>query len=215
MIKIEMKGFDEVQRSLRRLPKELHEKAIRPAINKTAEKARAEINRAISQEYAVKASEVRQAVDLRRSSGTNLQAVIDVFGSKSRRGRSANLIHFLAAIQAAGRAIKARGAKASKRELADLNKQLGFLIKRGGGLKKIEGAFVGNKGRTIFQRNPGAQMNSRPGNLTKHSQAITPLQVIGFSQMFNSRKINSRVLDKVRTELPIEIDRAIKMVLSK
>ena len=102
MIKIEVKGIDAVRKRLQSLPKELQDKAIRPAINKTAEKARAEINRAIPEVYAVKAAEVRQAVDLRRASSGNLKAVIEVFGSKSKRGRSANLIHFLAAVQAAG-----------------------------------------------------------------------------------------------------------------
>lgn len=203
MIKIEVKGIDAVRKRLQSLPKELQDKAIRPAINKTAEKARAEINRAIPEVYAVKAAEVRQAVDLRRASSGNLKAVIEVFGSKSKRGRSANLIHFLAAVQAAGRAVKARGAKATKRDLAALEQQIGFLIKRAGGLKKIDGAFVGNKGRTIFRRVGNSRL------------PIEPLQVIGFSQMFSSRKINRRVMDKVRAELPVELDRAIKMVLGR
>lgn len=203
MIKIEIKGMKEVQANLARIPRELQAKVMQPAINKVADKARAEIARAIPEEYAVKATEVRQAVSLRRAQGGNLQAVIDVFGSKSRRGRSANLVHFLAAVQAAGQAFKARGAKASKRDLAALDQQLGFLIKKSGGIKKIEGAFIGNKGRTIFRRTGKGRL------------PIEPVQVIGFSQMFNSRKINRRVMDKIRAELPVEIDRALKMVLAR
>ena len=203
MIKIDIKGLKEVRDRLARLPREIEAKVIPPALNKVAEKARAEINRAIPEVYAVKAAEVRQAVNLRRARTGNLEAMIEVFGSKSRRGRSANLIHFLAAVQAAGQAMKARGGKAKKGELAALGKQLGFLIKRSGGLKKLEGAFVGNKGRTIFRRTGKARL------------PIEPLQVIGFSQMFNSRKINRRVMDKIRADLPVEIDRAIKMVLAR
>lgn len=203
MIKIEIKGMKEVQANLARIPREMQAKVMQPAINKVADKARAEIARAIPEEYAVKASEVRQSVSLRRAQGGNLQAVIDVFGSKSRRGRSANLVRFLAAVQAAGQAFKARGAKASKRDLAALDQQLGFLIKKSGGIKKIEGAFIGNKGRTIFRRTGKGRL------------PIEPVQVIGFSQMFNSRKINRRVMDKIRAELPVEIDRALKMVLAR
>ena len=95
-LKVDIRGIAEVQRRIGRLPGELQGKAMSAAINKTAQKARAEINRAITQEYAVKADEVRNAISLRSASGSNLQAVIDIFGSKSRRGRSANMIRFLA-----------------------------------------------------------------------------------------------------------------------
>ena len=213
-IKVEVRGI-EVKKKLAGLSREMQEKVLQPAINKSADKAKAEINRLIPQEFAVKSSEVRNSVDIRKARAGNLQAVIEIFGSAKKRGRSLNLIHFLAAVQAAGQAIKVRGGKGNKRELAALQAQLGFLIKKGGGLKKIEGAFIGNKGRTIFERDTGKQMISRPGKLTKHSQAIKPLQVIGFSQMFNSRRVSSRVIDKINKEMPVEIDRALKMLLAR
>lgn len=191
-----------MQRKLAGIQRDMRAKVIQPAINKVADKAIAEINRAIPQEYNVKHSEVRNAITLRRAHSGNLQAVIEVFGSTRKRGRSMNLIHFLAAVQAAGRAVKVRGAKGKKADLAALNGQLGFLIKKGGGLKKIEGAFVGNKGRTIFAREGRARL------------PIKPLQVIGFSQMFKSRKIESRVTEKIGADLPIEIDRALARLLA-
>ena len=203
MLTVKFEGFEEVKRTLERLPNELRDKAIRPAINKVAEKARAEINRAIPQEFAVKASEVRNAVEIRKARGDKLEAVISIFGSSSKRGRSMNMIHFLAAVQAAGQAFKVRGKKLKKSDMAALQQQLGFLIKKGGGIKKIEGAFLGNKGRTIFMREGKARL------------PIKPLQVIGFSQMFNSKRISSRVMQKINDDLPVEVDRAIKMLISK
>lgn len=203
MIKIEVKGLADVQRKLEGIRRDMHAKVLQPAINKVADKARAEINRAIPQEYNVKASEVRNAVTMRRAQSGRLEAVIEVFGSARKRGRSMNMIHFLNTIYAAGQQIKARGAKGKKSELAALEKQLGFLIKKGGGFKKIEGAFVGNKGRTIFRRTGKARL------------PIEPLQVIGFSQMFASRKISQRVMDKISSEMPIEIDRALARLLAK
>lgn len=193
MIKIEVKGLHEVQAKLARLQSDIKPKVLQPAINKVADKARAEINRAIPQEYSVKASEVRNAINLRRAYSGRLEAVIEIFGSSRKKGRSMNMIHFLAAV----RGLAVRGAKANKKERAAIEQQLGFLIKRGGGLKKIEGAFIGNKGRTIFMRKGKARL------------PIEPMQVIGFSQMFASRKISRRILDKIRTEFPIEIDRAL------
>lgn len=202
-LKIEVRGMEEVQRRLRNLSREMQDKVLQPAINKTAEKARAEINRAIPEEFNVKASEVRQAIEIRKAGGGRLEAVVSVFGSRSKRGRSMNMIHFLAAVQAAGRAIKTRGAKGKRAELAALQRQLGFLIKKGGGLKKIEGAFIGNKGRTIFMREGKGRL------------PIKPAQVVGFSQMFNSKRINERVMRKFDQDLQAEVDRAIKMLLEK
>jgi hypothetical protein len=185
------------------LRRDLRPKVIQPALNKVAAKVKAELARAIPEEYNVKAGEVRSAVDIRTARSGNLEAVISIFGSGSKRGRSMNMIRFLAAFQAAGQAIKLRGAKGKKSELAALQKQLGFLIKKGGGLKKIEGAFVGNKGRTIFMREGKGRL------------PIKPVQVIGFAQMFKSRKIERRILDKIAADLPVEIDRALQMVLAR
>ena len=202
MIKIEVAGIKEVQAKLAGIRRDMQPKVLQPAINKVADKAKAEINRAIPEEYNVKASEVRNAVTLRRAQSGRLEAVIEVFGSARKRGRSLNLIHFLQTVVQAGQQIKLRGAKGKKSELAALQQQLGFLIKRGGGLKKIEGAFVGNKGRTIFRRVGQARL------------PIEPLQVIGFSQMFKSRKIERRIMDKIYAEFPVEVDRAIKRLLA-
>ena len=198
MIKIEVKGIKEVQAKLAGMRRDMQAKVLQPAINKVADKAKAEINRAIPQEYAVKAGEVRNAISLRSAQAGRLEAVIDIFGSARKRGRSLNLIHFLAAV----RGLAVRGAKASKRDRAALDQQLGFVIKKAGGLKKIDGAFIGNKGRTIFKRTGKARL------------PIKPVQVIGFSQMFNSRKINRRVMDKIAAEFPVEIDRALKRLMA-
>lgn len=200
-ISVEVRNMDKVQDALNTIQKGLREKAIGPALNRTAEKARAELARAIPEEYAVRAAEVRNAVSLRKARSGNLEATITVFGSTSRRGRSMNLIHFLAAVQQAGKAMKTRGAKASKADLSALNRQLGFLIKRGGGLRKIDGAFVGNQGRTIFRRTGKARL------------PIEPLQVIGFSQMFSSRKISTRIMTKIDADLLIEINRSIARLM--
>jgi hypothetical protein len=203
MLTIKLEGID-LMRKLDVLPESLQGPAMQAAINKTADKAQAEVNRAIRDEYAVNASEVRNAITMRKARKGDLQAVIRVFGSANKRGRSLNMIHFLAAMQAAGLAVKTRGAVGVKRkDISALGKQLGFLIKKGGGLKKIQGAFVGNKGRTVFMREGKGRL------------PIKPVQVIGFSQMFSSRKISDRVMAKIRADLPVEVDRAIKAQLAR
>lgn len=209
MIKIELKGIDGVQRKLDAIREGLRGQAMQMAINKTAQKAQAEITRAIRDEYQVKADEVRNAISLRRASRGQLEAVIQVFGSKSKRGRSMNLIHFVektVTLAAARKRMKAgEGGIQVLRSGGQVRKALEvrFGIKKGGGLKTIKGAFIANKGRTVFVRTGNARL------------PIEPLQVIGFSQMFSSHKIRDRVMAKIREDLPVEVDRAIKAILAR
>ena len=205
-MKIDIRGFDAVQRELARIKTEIGRgKATAAAINKVAEKAQVEVRRAVTEQYQISASDVRASLNLRRASSKayGVEAVIDVFGSPSKKGRSLNMIRFLAAVQAAGRAIKVRGAKGNKKQLAALQQQLGFAIKRGGGMKTIPGAFVGNHGRTIFQR------------VGKGRLPIKAVQVIGVSQMFSGRSIHDRVMAKIGADLQVEIQRAVEMILAR
>lgn len=203
MISVRLQGIAEVQARLSTLSSGMQAKVIGPAINKVAEKARAEIARAIPETYAVKPAEVRSSIRLSKARSGSLQATIEIFGSARKVGRSLNLIHFLAAAQIAGKAVKVRGARANKKQLAALQNQLGFLIKRGGGLKTIPGAFVGNKGRTIFIRTGKARL------------PIEPVQVIGFSQMFASNRIRDRILAKIKADLVIEVDRSLSRLMAQ
>lgn len=205
-IKVDIRGMDKVQAELRRIADEFKRgQAIGAALNKTAQMAKAEVNRTITERYAIKADEVRNSVYVRsaRAKTDQLEAVISIFGSAKKRGRSLNVVHFLAAVQAAGKAVKTRRSKAKKAALAALGAQLGFKFLKSGGMKQIAGAFVGNKGRTIFQR-------TGPGRLP-----IEPVQVIGVSQMFSSRAIRARVMAKIEADLPVQVHRAVEMILAR
>ena len=207
-IGVSITGIDSVQRELKRIGDEFARgKAISAALNKVAEKAQVEIRRAVTERYAISADQVRGSLSLRRATtkrGLNsIEAQIDIFGSPTKKGRSMNMIRFLAAVQAAGKAMKTRGSKGTKKQLADLEQQIGFAIKRGGGLKTIPGAFIGHKGRTIFMRDGKARL------------PIHPVQVIGVSQMFSGRAIRERVMAKIDGDLLVEIQRAVEMILAK
>lgn len=205
-LKVDIRGMDKVQAELRRIQDEFKRgQAVGAALNKTAQMARAEVNRAIVQRYAIKADQVRNSVYLRgaRAKSNQLEAVIEIFGSPTKKGRSMNVARFLAAVQAAGRARKTRGSKANKKALAALGAQLGFQFLKGGGLKQISGAFIGNKGRTVFRR-------VGPGRTP-----IEPVQMIGVSQMFNERGIRARVMAKIEADLPVQVRRAVEMILAR
>mgnify|MGYP000370142490 CR=1 FL=1 len=205
-INISIAGIDGVKRELQRIKSEIGQgRAMSAAINKVAEKAQVEIRRAVTAEYQISAELVRGSLALRRATNKrgSIEAAIDVFGSPTKRGRSMNMVRFLAAVQAAGRAIKTRGSTAKKKQLAALERQIGFAVKRGGGIKTIPGAFVGNKGRTIFMRTGSARL------------PIKAVQVVGVSQMFSSRKIRMRVMDKIEADLQVEVRRAVEMILAR
>ena len=205
-IKVDIRGLDAVQAELKRISSELKRgQAIGAALNRTAERARTEVNRAITERYAISTAEVRNSVYLRsaRAGQGNLEAVINIFGSPTRKGRSVNVVRFLAAVQAAGKAFKARGAKTNQRALKALGQQLGFQFLKAGGLKTIAGAFLANKGRTVFRRTGKGRL------------PIEPVQMIGVAQMFGQREICARVMAKIDADLPVQIRRAVDMILAR
>lgn len=204
---VDVRELVDLQRRLGALSGELRERALAAALNKTAAKGKTEVDRAIRAEYVIAADRVRNAVYVRPASAArgNFEAVIDIFGSAKRKGRSLNVIHFMERKISLAQARK----RARKKELFVVGKGgallpiLRFTFKRGGGQKTIEGAFVGNKGRTVFRR------------IGKARLPIEPVQVIDVPQMFRSKKVSSRVLERINRELPIELDRAAKAALAR
>ena len=206
-INVSLAGIDAVQKKLASLSAAQASGAISMAINKTTAKAKTEINRAITQRYQIARAEVANSVAINAASKSKPRATITLFGSAKKRGRSLNLIHFTER--------KVTLAQGRKRAKDGTQNQLRFNIVRGQGGKMIPGSFVGNKGRTIFERIEGKYMGNRinvKGN-SKHAQAIAPVQVVGIGQMFNFRSIHTRVLAKINKDLATEMDRAIAQKL--
>lgn len=201
-IGVDVRGLADIKRELARLSGSEKDTALAVAINKTADKGKAELNRAILERYAIRAEEVRNSVDIRRASRKqrDIEAAINIFGSARRRGRSLNMIHFLSVI---ARGLKTRGSKAKKADIGALAGQLGFTITKSGGIKQVPGAFIGNKGRTVFRRTGNSRM------------PIEPVQVIGVAQMFRYRPLNDRVMARIEQEFGAELRRAVEMVIAK
>ena len=192
-IKLEIKGLKSLEYALRTTAKEL-ERAEVMAINKTATKARTEMKRAISSEFTILQKAVNKKLKVTKARRGHAVAVLEPIAG--RRGYSMNLIHFLEkrpGIRERKRRIKAEGNRP----------QLRFHIKRGGGAKIIKGAFIGNRGRTVFKRTGKARL------------PIEPVQTIGVPGMFKTRRVNERVIARIRKELPVEMDRAVAQVIRK
>jgi hypothetical protein len=186
--------FKDVARQLGALQKDIQTKVVPAALNKVAAKAKTEMARAITSEFNIKADEVRARLRVIRAGRKFEQwaAALDPFAS-SKRGRSLNLIRFLEK--------KVSLADARRRQKSGSLGDLRFQIKKVGGKKIIKGAFIGNKGRTVFIRE------------TSDRLPIKALSTIDVPQMFNTRRINNRVVDRIRRDLPIEFERAIDAAL--
>lgn len=187
--------FSGVQRKLNALSENLQAKVIPAAINKVGDKARAEMVRQITGEFNIRPAEVRSRLRLIRASKKleKWYATLDPF-ALNRRGRSMNLIHFVE------KSISL--AEGRRRKKAGTQNQLRFQVKKIGGKKIIEGAFLANNGRTVFVR------------VGKDRLPIKPVQVIDVPQMFNARRVIAAVVAKIGRDLETEFDRAIKAAIS-
>lgn len=189
-------NFPDVQRKLQTLRADISSRVTASALNRTVEQARTQMTREITAEYNVTAAYVRDRLAIRRASfkqGT-FEMRAELTGG-SNRGRAANLIRFVEK--------SVTLAQARKRAKAgDLN-QLRFQIRKAGGKRVIKGAFIGNKGRTVFIRTTDKRL------------PIKALQTIDVGQMFNQRRINARVVALIKTKFPELFARDLKFYLGK
>ena len=185
--------FPRIQKELERLNDDVRRKATASALNRVVAQARTQMVREITRDYAVTAAYARQRLTIRRAFAggrINMEAVL----SGSAKKRSANLINF--------------NAKETKKGVT-------VRISRAGGRKLIRGAFIGNKGRTVFTRVDGTKMASRAQYRGKHAEKIKPVQTIDIPQMFNTRRINAAVVRAIREKFPDIMAREVRFRLRK
>lgn len=167
-------NFPEVQRQLAQLHKDVAVQATTRAVNGTLAQGQTRMQRAITAEFNIKASAVRESLRVKRASGKAGQFSIEGFlESPSKRGRSRNLIHFAAKQTPVGVMVK---------------------IKRGGPRKIIRGAFIINKDNQY-----GGTVMIREG---KRRLPIASKQTIAVAQMFNSRRVKDLVVRFMQGKFP-------------
>jgi hypothetical protein len=186
-------NFPQVQRALDSLQAEVGAKAAARAVNATIAQAKTAMVKEIRTEYVVPASYVRDRLRIKRATFfkgvLNVEAVLDA----QDKPRSANLIRFTARRTGAGVSVK---------------------IKRAGARKVVRGAFIGNKGRTVFERVPGTRMAGRKWG-GKHGEKIRPVQTIDVPQMFNAKRINAAVVALMRAKFPTIFERELAYALAQ
>ena len=174
-------NFPDVQRKLDQLQQDVRAKVSASAVNKTMEQARTQMIREITGEFAVKASFVRERLRISRASFK--QGAFSIQASLSGTGKiSANVIAFSARQVSTGVSVK---------------------IKKAGGRKIITGAFIGNKGRTVFKRVGAKRL------------PIKAVATINVPQMFNQKRINAAVVAAIKDRFPTIFEREAKFYVAR
>lgn len=196
MIKLTIKtNFPEAQRKLEALRRDIAERATVSAINKTAAQAKTQMTREITGEFNIKSSKVKESLRVIRARYVGGQANIQArLESPSRKGRSLNLINFEARKTVKGVTVK---------------------IKKSSGRKLLTGGFIANKGRTVFVRKGGVMPSRSKYAGTKHAEEIKALQTIEVAQMFNTKRINSKVVKFIEAKLPEVMENEMRFFVSK
>lgn len=177
-------NLDGVRRKLNDIEKGLGDRAIVSSLNKAAAQAKTRMSEAIRSEYNISASLVRERLRIRRAQrGKLLTFTATLIGNPETGGgkRSMNLIHFL----------EKRGVEKAFKRGSNLRlDQLRFQVKRAGGRRVIRGAFIGNKGRTMFVREGRGRL------------PIKAVRTIGVPQMFTARRNLESVVRWLEENMP-------------
>lgn len=202
-------NFPDVLAQLDRLRDDVGAKALASAMNKTMDQAQTEVVRQITREFNVQRDYVKQRLRISRARSFNAFTLVATLAAgNGAKGRSANLITFVEKSTSL--------AEGRRRAKAGTQQQLFFQIKRTGGKKTKPGVFIGNKGRTVFERLHGTTMASRGKYAgTKHAEQIKPVQVIDVSQMFNAKRINRVVVDRMLRSFPTIFEREARFYTSR
>jgi hypothetical protein len=177
--------FAGVQRKLDALQSEIRDKVLVRSLNRTIEGARTDMSREIRSEFNLSAVKVREKLRIRKAGFSRGQLRIEAVLSSVTQG---------------GR----RAINVINFQARQTPKGLTAKIKRNGGRVLISSkGFVANKGRTAFKRRGKSRL------------PIDPIQTIDVPQMFNTKRINEKVVRAIREKFPVIVGRETAFYISR
>lgn len=194
--KISMRtNFPAVAANLNKVADDIGNKAMVRALNTTIEQGKTQMARQISQEFRITVGKAKDRLAVHRASakGGVLRFEATLEATRRGQGRSMNLIVFVEN--------KTTLAQARKRAKQGTQSQVHFQVKRAGGKKIIPGAFIGNKGRTLFIREG------------KERKPIRALNTIDVPSMFNTKRINTVVRKVMLDRFEQNFNRELRVVM--
>jgi hypothetical protein len=182
-------NFPEVVAKLNQVSDQISSRVMVRALNATITQGKTEMARDISKEFRIKVGEAKNRLDITPASskGGVYKFEASLQATKKGKGRSMNVIAFVTSVP--------------KRNKKGKLSQVKFQIRRSGGKKSITGAFVANKGRTLFIREGKARL------------PIKAVSTIDIPQMFNTQRINDVVQRVMLDKFEANIDRQLRVVL--
>ncbi|MBI4995579.1 MAG: phage tail protein [Rhodocyclales bacterium] len=197
MIKFSIKNnFPAVAKSLDELAVDMGRKAMGRAISRTIEQGKTEMARQISSEFRLPVGQVKKRLVVAKTGwfSDKMRFIAILSATSRRKGRSMNVIAFVT---------QGRVSKAAAKRRGDVGAagQLQFQIKRGGDKKMIKGAFIANNGRTVFIREGKGRL------------PIKALNTIDVPQMFNTKRINTKVREVMLKRFVANFERERNAVL--
>lgn len=182
-------NFPEVVAKLNQVSEQISSRVMVRALNATITQGKTEMARDISKEFRINVGEAKSRLDITPASskGGVYKFEASLQATKKGKGRSMNVIAFVTTLP----------RRSKKGKLS----QVKFQIRRSGGKKSITGAFVGNKGRTLFIREGKARL------------PIKAVSTIDIPQMFNTKRINTLVQKVMLEKFEANINRQLRVVL--
>jgi hypothetical protein len=185
-------NFPDVIRGLNRLHDDIRWRALPRALNKMAELARTEARRQITAMYAMRATDVRARLKIKRARPDENVAVLYVDSRGGRGGRSLNVARFV--VGGGGKGSRMTKASARRALKAGARAPLKVRIKKGI-VKSMGPVFLANAGKTAFRRVGDKRF------------PIEPVQTIDVQQMFNERSINESIRSFIERRWPNVMER--------
>lgn len=190
-------NVDGLRRKLNAIEKHLGDNAVVSALNKTAAQAKTRMSELIRADYNISAALVRERLRIRKAQRSGIATFTALLIGNPETGgqrRSMNLVHFLE---------KNATAKAFRRGKNLRLDELRFHVRKTGGKQRLPGAFIGNKGRTVFIRTSAGRL------------PIKAVRTIGVPQMFNTKKNITEIKAWIEANLPRILDSEVKHYLAR
>lgn len=186
MIQINIQSnLAQVQRSLDRFTKELQSKAIVRALNNTATSAKVEASRDIrAAGYNIKAKRVKQAIEVRRATAADLQAIVTATGKAIPR------LAFGARQTAAGVSYSIKGGRTMKAGAFIATMKSGHT----GAFMRVAGFQTGKRGTPILNRK------------------IRELWGPSIPTVLMNKVVHVRLEQALRDRFPKELERQIRFI---
>lgn len=185
------------QRMLARLSAEVQDTVMARTLSRVVDQGRTAMRREIAREFNLTQAVVAEKLYVRkprRDTGGTYVLRAELYSRGRNGGRSLNLIRFMER-----RVTLAEGRRRTKRGTHGLYVK----IKRAGSFKRVEGAFIGNKGRTVFRR------------VGRERLPIEALQTIDVPQMFNTRRVNDIVRRRMQDHLVVVAGQQLRFAIAK